>query len=446
MYLKTPRRYRRGGYRGRPIISLWRLLLMALAVVLIVIGVGVYQNRDLIVPEIQRAADDLVGEADRQIREARATAPPPTQDPTIDLQLAEDAWQRGAMQDVIVHYGSAIASTPDNLQAQYRLALAYINQGELDLAQQAAADAITANPYAPDAWTVQAMALNRLDRPGEAVSSALRALELVPESLVAQDNRLAPSRARALAALAEAYLELGQGERASSTIEEALEVYPDSYEAFQVQGRVQQEYFFDLTSARESFAAAYDLRSNMPYIAIWLARIDSALQNYENAINVYEDVLQQNPDNPTALYDLGSYYLRVEGNPDEARTYYNRCVESDPDNGDCHWMLARTLLDAESQSFAPEEALRLLLIANDLDDQNPLYMWWTARAYNSLGQCQMSLPYLENGYRIAQAQGNDSLVADFEFSLNEAASCGAVVPGGAGAPGSTPTATPEPDV
>lgn len=446
MYLKTPQRYQSGARRRRPIISLPRLLMYGLAIGLIVVGIGIYENREMLVPEIQGVADDLMSEADQQIRQARATAVPPTEDPQVDLQLGEEAWRRGAMQDAITYYNNAMPSSPNDLTTHYRLSLAYINQGELDSALSAAEDTITANPFAADAWSIHAMALNRLDQSSAAIASALRALELVPESLVAANPDFASTRARALAFLAEAYLESGQGERANTTIEQALALEPDSYEALQVNGRIQQEVYFDFGAARENYAAAYELNPNMPYLGVWLARMDtsSTFANYESALDVYLSILEQNPSNPTALYDLGSYYLRIEGNPDEARTYYSRCVENHPDNADCHWMMARTLLDPESAFYAPEEALRLLQIANELDTQNPFYMWWLARAHNSLGQCELAVPYLNNGYRIAQANENTSLMADFEFSLNEVASCGgAIAP--AVQPTETPVGTEEPD-
>ncbi|MFW5748355.1 MAG: tetratricopeptide repeat protein [Chloroflexota bacterium] len=437
MYLKTPKRYRIGGRRRQPIISARRLLLWALLIGLIVVGIGIYENSDMLRPEVETAINNVVGDVGEQIERVRATPLPPTPDPTNDLNLANNAWMRGAMSDVIRHYTAAMPAQPNDLQLHYRLTMALINQGQIEEAALAAQRAITASPYSADAWAIQAMALNRQNRSNEAIASALRALELVPEELVAAAPEYAPTRARALAFLAEAYLETNQSERAATTIEQALTTYPDSFEALQVSGRINAEVRFDFIAAREDYEAAYDLEPNMPYLGIWLARTESLrFQNYDRAIALYLDVLENNPDNPTALYDLGSYYLRTEGNPDEALTYYNRCVENSPDNADCHWMRGRTLLNQEAALYSPDEALSALQRAYELDNQNGYYIYWLAQAHMALGQCDRALPLMENGSRIGQQEEDENLVTSFEAVLPDARrSCGVVVS----------TATPPPD-
>jgi tetratricopeptide (TPR) repeat protein len=442
MYLKTPKRYSGGGRsrRGGGFISLKRLVFLVVMIGLIVVGIGVYENRDMLRPYVEEAAGDMVNAAQDGVNQMRATPVPPTQDPTNDLTLANNAWQRGAMGDAALYYENAINALPNDVIVHYRLTMSLINQGNYDKALDYAEDTITANPFWPDAWAIHAMALNRIDASAQAIASAQRALELVPEAMVRELPDMASSRARALAFLGEAYLNLGNGELARSYINRALELYPESFEALQVRGRINQEVNFDNASALSDYSEAYDIAPNMPYLAIWVAR----LSDDEAALEMYQDLLQQNPGNPVALFELGSYYFRVEGNLSEANSYFNRCVDADPNNAQCLWLLGRTLLDAESQIFDPTQAVQYIQRAHDITPDNGYYLYWLAQAYMDLGECQRALPYMENGMRIAQEVSDQGLIDAFDFALGQARPvCG--VPGTGGTETQQPTEPPPVD-
>ena len=95
MYLRTPKRYRKSG-RGRGIIPWRRLLFWIIAPVLIFIGIGIYQNPELLREDAERAFYDLVGGAEDLIDTAGGEPlATPTPDPSNDLFDAESAWGRG---------------------------------------------------------------------------------------------------------------------------------------------------------------------------------------------------------------------------------------------------------------------------------------------------------------------------------------------------------------
>jgi tetratricopeptide (TPR) repeat protein len=440
MYLKTPKRYS-SGYRRRnsSIFSLRRLLSIIVVIVLIVVGIGIYENREMLQPVVEEQVNNVVDSAGDQINQMRATPLPPTRDPTNDITLANNAWQRGAMEEAITYYTNAAPAMPNDLLVHYRLTMALINQGRYEEAVNRAENAITASPYAADAWAVHAMALNRVNRSTEAIASARRALELVPENLLATMPDLRGTRARALAFLADAYLNIGRTELARSTVEEAIATDPDSFEALQVRGRVSTEVDYNFLAAREDYSAAYDIGQNMPYLGIWLARnLTYRFDEYDGAISIYQDILENNPNNALVLYDLGYYYYRYEGNSNEAFNYFSRCVDADPNNAECLYRLGRTKIDdPEETIYSPQEAQQILLQAHELQPDNGYILYWLAQAHMALGQCQFALPYMENGLNIARDNEDQTLIDSFQtFALPQArTACG----GGVVPPAATPT-------
>jgi len=433
MYLKSSKKYRT--QRRARLISFKAILFWIFAIVIIVVGIGIYENREQFIPIVDRALNTVVDNAGDAIATSRAPDPTPTQDPSNDLLRANDAWISGSIQEATSLYERISSATPNDIVVFYRLTLGYINQGKFDEALASAEKGITANPFHPDMWAMRAMALNRLGRSSQAIASASRALELVPTSLIDQDPSWASTRARALAFLAESYLNIGQGERADSTIEEALDLNPDSYEALQISGRIQQEIYYDFDAALENFRAANELAPTMIYVAIWLARLErDRFQDYETALALYQDILDRNPGNTQVLFDVADYYWRVQGNPEEAMSYLSRCIEADPDVAACHYLMGRVQYRREQMA----DALISFQTAYDFISDNGYYAYWLGATHLALGQCQLSIPYLTQSEETARDDGDSALLDSASFTLNEAqVACGIRT-----AP-PTPTLTPE---
>jgi tetratricopeptide (TPR) repeat protein len=437
MYLNSQRRYsnmnrgRRGGggCGGGCFLRLFMLLVVAL-----VAGGGVYlvQNIDTVRPQIQTVLDGVMDTAEEGIRQIQATAPPPTRDPREDLTLGVRAWERGSMEDVIVYYGNALPSLPNDLVAHYRLTMAYINQGRYQDAVVQAENTITAGPYSADGWTVYAFALNRVGRSREAIAIASRALELVPEALVEANPQMNKSRARALAVLGEAYLNLDQGGLARTYVAQALELDPESFEALNLQGRIAQELDGSIDTALGFYREAYEVAPHMTYLAIWLGRLQVVNQQQDQAVETFRRVLELNPSNTLALYELGRYYTVQQGNYQESYNYYVRCLNSDPNHAMCNYYQGRLLL-METAMFNPDTAREHLLLAHELEPANGYILYWVGRSYWSLGECHNGMSYIDLGQQLAREQNLTQLVADFDDLRGR---CG-VRP--------IATATPEPD-
>jgi tetratricopeptide (TPR) repeat protein len=405
MYLRTPKRYTRG--HKRSIISLRWLWLWIVAPVIVAAGVYLYNNRDTYSPQIGRVISGIMSDAQNSVATAMAPTPLPTENPERRLESANNAWERGAVEEAVNIYQGLLDAVPNDVNTHYRVALGLVMSGQLDEALEAAEDTVTANPYSPDAWAIRAMVLDWNGRVGESIASGLRALELA-----GQDNP--QSEARALAFLAEAYFDAEQYDRALSTAERALEVNPDSFEANRVRALIAQGYEYLNDVALEYYQAAYDIAPNLPYIAIELALVQSALGETEQAVATLAQLVELNPRNTNALLTLGTLYLNSIGDPNQAVDQLSRCIEADPENIDCHYVLGRAqqrLEQFESAAISFETAI-------NLGTTSPRHYWWAGYAQVTSGKgCPAAAVYLQKGYEMALAGGDEALISDFEDQM-----------------------------
>lgn len=408
MYLKTPKRYQRG--QRRSIISLRWLWLWLLTPAVVLGGIYLYNNRDAYIPHVESIMSDVVDQAQDSMATVTAPTPLPTENPTTQLAAADSAWIRGAIEEAVNIYEDVTQAVPNSVGAHYRLTLGLIMNGELEAALAAAERTITADPYDPNAWAIRSMALDWNGRYGEAVGSAQRAIELA-----GQDNPEAAARAQAF--LAEAYYDLGQYDRAISTVNRAIETNPDSYEALRNRALIVQNTQFDFAAAMQDIEAAYALAPNLPYITIDLAALEYRETNTDEAIALLTEVLDLNPRNVSALQWMGSLYLNTIGDTNQALDYLNRCVEADPTSIICHYALGRAQVRGELYSAAADSFTKAI----DLGSTNPYHYWWAGRAQVLLGSCPAATNYLQTGYLIAQENEDEALIGDYEDQMR---SCG----------------------
>lgn len=405
MYLRTPKRYRVG--HKRSLISLRRLLVWMILPLLIFAGLQIYERRGDYEPIVRQAVDSIANNVQNGIATMNAPTPLPTQDPTERIALANNDWSRGSIEAAVQEYQGLVEAAPNDVIVHYRLSLGLLMQGALEEALDAAERTVTANPYSSDAWAIRAMVLDWNGRAGEAIASALHALELDPDS------------ARARAFLAEAYYDSNQPERALELVNEAIELDPESFEAYRVRGLIVQSTQFDLEAARADYQRAYDIAPHLPYLAIDLAQIDFALEDQEGAIDTLAAVIEQNPGNVTALFQIGNYYYSGQGSPNQALDYLTRCVDAAPEYIPCHYLLGRVQIALEQYALASETLARAI----DLGSTSARHYWWAGRAQTILGNCGAAVPYLTTGYDMAREEQNPDLIVAFEDSLRE---CGAL--------------------
>jgi tetratricopeptide (TPR) repeat protein len=401
MYLKTPKQYTGGRRQKRHIISLrwaWLWILTPL------VAYGAYylnENREQYVPMVQEAIAELRESAESSVATVIAPTPLPTEDPAQQMAMTDAAWARGAIEEAISGYRQLQTALPNDVETHYFLTMGLLMNGKNSEALEAAENTVTANPYSPDAWAIRSMALNWTGNSGEAVASALRAVELA-----GTNNPVARARARAF--LAEAYLNEGQYERAITMVNQALDDNPDSYEAHRARSQINQQHLFDFVTAMRASQTAFELAPNLPYLAVDLAILHVREGETTEAIRILNNVVELNPNNTRALFWLGRTYLQDIGDPNEAASYFSRCVDTSPDNIDCYYSLGRSQVRQELYANALTSFEKTI----ELGTTNPYHIWWAARGHILANNgCAAAIPYLQQGWEIAQ-RGTDQTIID----------------------------------
>lgn len=407
MYLKVPKRYKK---QRRHLFSMRRLWLPLITVGVVVIGWQVYERREQLGPPIQAAINNVLNQAQNTLATAAAPTPLPTSDPAERVTRANQAWDRGAIEEALTEYQAASNSAPNNAMLHQRITLGLVMQGRGEDAVAAAEKAVTADPYNPDSWALRALALDRADRPEEAIASALQALWL------------SPNRANALAYMAEAYLDLSRPDLAQETIDRALTADPNSYEANYVNALIEWNVNYALDTAADAFEIASAEAPNLPYIAVDRAWFEWSLGNYDVAEELLASVLELNPTNLDALYAMGYLYYQAYGDRDQALDYLERCLAADNDNISCLWYRG-TIQNVMGDQAGALASFRALM---QTDTQNPRHFLDAGRAYMNSGDCASAVPTLQTGYELELAAPvyNPEREALFQEYL---ADCGAPV-------------------
>jgi tetratricopeptide (TPR) repeat protein len=405
MYLRTPKRYRKP---RRQVISMRWAWLWALTLLAVFGGWQLYQRRDAIAPAVEQAMNSALNAAQNSIATAGAPTPLPTENPSARVARANEAWDRGAIEEALGEYRAVLEAAPNNALLHQRVTLALIMQGQSEEALQAAEAAVTADPFNPDSWSMRALALDRAGKPERAISSALQALSLRRDD------------AQALAYMAEAYLDLQRSDLAQETIARALEADPNHYAANYVNGLIQWQVNFALDEASLAFEAASAEAPNLPYIAIDHAWYEWYMGNYDSAQALLNNVLELNPNNLDALYAMGYLYYQAYGQPDQARDYLQRCLTTAPANISCLAYMG-TLQTNTGDTQGALQTYRALMATETQSSQHFLA---AGRAYMNAGDCGSAVPTLRTGYALEQERPDSSSdrLALFEQYLSD---CGA---------------------
>src|SRR5690606_9679175 len=138
----------------------------------------IYQNREIFIPQVSQFVEGIANSAPSSIGTAMAPTAIPTTDPRSQLDQAARAWELGALNQAVRVYQQILPAVPNDVSVHERVTLGLIAIGRYEEALEAAEMAVNADPYSSDAWATRAWALDWNGRSGEAVSSALMALEL----------------------------------------------------------------------------------------------------------------------------------------------------------------------------------------------------------------------------------------------------------------------------
>ncbi len=221
------------------------------------------------------------------------------------------------------------------------------------------------------------------------------------ESLCRQFLIRYPRDVEAMRLLAQIGSELGIFDDAEALLQGALEISPDFHLArFDLVGVLQK---------RQNFVAAFEqasiLRDAVPdeynYLRLY-ANICLNVGRHEEALQIYQQVLEVDPENPQILLMCG-HAEKTIGRIDRGIEYYRRCHAAKPDYGDAYWSLANlktySLTDDELDAARMNEAL------SSTTSTDRIHLCFAiGKAYEDRESYPLAFEYYDRGNRVKKEE------------------------------------------
>jgi tetratricopeptide (TPR) repeat protein len=215
--------------------------------------------------------------------------------------LGTELYERGSIDEAILHYLEALRSNPTYAQAHNNLGMALEDKGSLDEAVNHYRRAVDIRPDYADAHTNLGVALARQGRLDEAVSHFTQALRLKPTSAQIHNN------------LACAFLSKDRLDEAVDHYRQALRLQPDYAEAHTNLG-VALARQGKLDEAIHHYTEALQLKPANAGGHFELAMILKSRGRTEEAVGHYQQALRLKPDWPEVLNNL-AWIFATEADP-----------------------------------------------------------------------------------------------------------------------------------
>lgn len=360
--------------RRRRRVNVWRI-----AGLLGLIGVAVYVNQ-IVVPTVQ------------PLGMVTAT---PTQSPESFVNLAEDYWRGGKMNQASEAYNEAIFADPANAANYVALARIQVFMGKYDEAIENAQNALLRNPNNPMAHAVLGWALGFQGKYGEAEIEVKKALELEPNS-----------------ALAHAYyaeILINQGDyalydQAAEESQLAQQLDPTLLETRRARGIVLLNTQ-NLNEAVAEFQAALAINKNIADLHLYLGITYKALEEYDLAQEALLAAYALNPLDTIALTELSRAFF-ADGRYAQAAQYAEEAVKVNPADGRLHGNLGIIYYKVNDFTAAIRE-LNLAVRGGVMEDGTvvegiPLdygrveeYYWYYGFALARSNRCSEAVPVFQ---------------------------------------------------
>jgi len=244
------------------------------------------------------------------------------QSPESLMMSGNEMMQRGAFDQAVTHFSRLVSMQPNNFEAQYNLALAYLGWGRYSQAIDGFVKATRLNPRSSHAWSNLAVAYQNMGRTNDAVNALGKAVQADPSNITARIN------------LASMYATTGKNNQA---IQEYTRI---------VQG-----------GHRES-----GVLLNLAKCLITANRMDEAKKYLRDAIAA-------DPSNVEARYELADIFWRKEKNPAQAIQELKLAIEVRPDVGGLYDQLANILESEGKKAEAVEQLKKALIFTTSMVDK-----------------------------------------------------------------------------
>jgi tetratricopeptide (TPR) repeat protein len=257
-------------------------------------------------------------------------------------------FQRGKLDEAILHYTEALGIKPDYAYTHYNLGLALERRGRLDQAILHYTEALRIKPDYAKVHNNLGFALGLQGRLEEAISHYYEALQIRPDYFRARYN------------LADALAEQGRIDQAIVHFSKAVSLEPNSAEVHNDLGdALARQGKFD--QAIVHFSKAVSLEPNLAVAHSNLGKGLARQGKFDQAIVHFSKALSLEPNSAESHHHLGSVLLK-QGKLDEAKAHYSKALDLRPDYPEAHNNLGVALFQLGSFEEALahfSEAIRL---------------------------------------------------------------------------------------
>jgi tetratricopeptide (TPR) repeat protein len=264
----------------------------------------------------------------------------------------------------------------------------------------------------------QAQRIAAMPKPLVAVSHLLYEGKLVKaENACRHFLQQNPHNIEAMRLLADIGSRLGILEDADFLLESALEFEPDN-----VQVRID---YIQILRKRQKFSEAlkqsevlYQREPENPVFQSLVAIESMQTGDYDRALDLFERVLLQLPDDPATLTSKG-HALKTFGRHDEAVRSYQQAFKSDSGFGDAYYGLA----NLKTYRFSDEELalMELQEQGNRLSYQNRIHICFAlGKAYEDRKEYDTSFAYYDRGNELKRVQSRydaDQMTAELKGQI-----------------------------
>lgn len=234
------------------------------------------------------------------------------------MSAGQELLQRGAFSQSVTSFRQVLSREPGNFEAQFNLALAYLQWGRQENAVDEFKKALSLQPKSSLAWANLAIAYENLGKKQDAVNSLYKAVELDPENTTARMN------------LAAMYANAGDQKNAISQFKQVVKLDPRNEEA--------------LTNLASSLIDVGQLTEARTYL---------------------RQVIEINPSNATAHWELGNILWKSDNDTQKALGEYRTAVTIQPDNVELYDNYAGLLEEQGKKAEALEVLKKSLTYITD---------------------------------------------------------------------------------
>lgn len=264
----------------------------------------------------------------------------------------------------------------------------------------------------------QEQRITAMPKPLVAVSHLLHEGKLIKaENACRHFLQTNPHNVEAMRLLADIGVRLGILEDADFLLESAIEFEPDN-----IQVRID---YIQILRKRQKFAEAlnqsellYQRDTENPVFQSLYAIESMQTGDYEQALDLFEKVLQRLPDDPVTLTSKG-HALKTFGRHEEAVLSYQTAIKSDPGYGDAYYGLA----NLKTYRFSDEELslMKLQEQGNRLSYQNRIHICFAlGKAHEDSKDYDTSFGYYQRGNGLKRVQSRydaDQMTAELDNQI-----------------------------